>query len=54
MIATAPTLPPALVIELWNRVAEDHGTLGATLPKFAVLLLAESNHSESPNSSTTT
>lgn len=32
-------LPPAAVIELWNRVAEDTGTLTETLCKFAALLL---------------
>jgi len=31
---------PEVVIELWNRVAEDIGTLEQTLMKFAALLLA--------------
>lgn len=41
---TAPlTIPPARVIELWNIVAEDTGTLTQTLVKFSGLLLAEAS-----------
>ncbi|MGH9477957.1 MAG: hypothetical protein ACRD1A_01890 [Terriglobales bacterium] len=38
-MTTAPTLPAAVVIELWNRVAEGTGTLEETLCRFAGLLL---------------
>lgn len=38
---SAPTLPPAVVITFWNRVAEDTGSLDTTICKFADLLLSE-------------
>jgi len=45
------TLPPPLVVELWNRVAEDQGTLPETLCKFAALILeAARNHPAIPDS----
>lgn len=34
-------VPPDQVIEIWNRVAEDSGTLEATILRFSRLLLIE-------------
>jgi len=38
-MSTTPMLPAAVVVTLWNTVAEDTGTLSETLCKFAALLL---------------
>lgn len=38
---STPTLPAADIIRIWNRIAEDSGTLEATLCRFAHLLLSE-------------